>query len=69
MSLENECLSTNFVYKLVFLLMRILKSRTTSDLQKEHSNKDLMDTSSRYNFEIKRMQQHRIIKTCLETKE
>ena len=40
--------------KLVFLLMRILKSRTTSDSQKEHSDKDLMDTSC--HFEIKSMQ-------------
>ena len=40
--------------KLVFLLMRILKSRTTSDSQKEHSNKDLMVTSC--HFEIKSMQ-------------
>ena len=40
--------------KLVFLRTRILKLRTTPDSQKEHSNKDLTDTSC--HFEIKSTQ-------------
>ena len=40
--------------KLAFLLMRILKSRISSDSQKEHSDKDLMDTNC--HFQIKTTQ-------------